>query len=108
PNNYATISCKVYDLEIPHALLDTDYILADMPFFRACEKKEGGTSNPPSRKLKGRVQLNTSLSDFERYNSEKAGSENLDKLYNERVKISKKNIANSKRILEGRNSSAFL
>jgi len=23
PNNYATISCKVYDLEIPHALLDT-------------------------------------------------------------------------------------
>ena len=23
PNNYATISCKVHDLEIPHALLDT-------------------------------------------------------------------------------------
>ncbi|CAG8823933.1 10665_t:CDS:1, partial [Dentiscutata erythropus] len=23
PNNYATISCKVYNLEIPHALLDT-------------------------------------------------------------------------------------
>ncbi|CAG8811964.1 16825_t:CDS:1, partial [Racocetra fulgida] len=23
PNNYATISYKVYDLEIPHALLDT-------------------------------------------------------------------------------------
>ncbi|CAG8754491.1 488_t:CDS:2, partial [Dentiscutata erythropus] len=23
PNNYATISCKVYDLEIPHVLLDT-------------------------------------------------------------------------------------
>nr|CAG8642848.1 6087_t:CDS:2 [Entrophospora candida] len=23
PNNYATIPCKIYDLEIPHALLDT-------------------------------------------------------------------------------------